>query len=73
MLRNTGAPVKAQILVLKNSPKLKLERLLRNTEIEKVVADGSNYPSYKKRWRKTCQKLNVGYHDTSVKGAFVLK
>ncbi len=71
--RNTGAPVKAQILVLKNSPKLNLERLLRNTEIEKVVADGSNYPSYKKRWRKTCQKLNVGYHDTSVKGAFVLK
>ena len=63
----------ADVLILKDSPKLNLERLVLKTGAKQVVVDGSNYPFYKKRWRKTCQKMDVDYHDTSVKGAYVLK
>jgi competence protein ComEC len=70
--KNTGDALKVQILILTNSPKLNLERLLRDSEVEQVVADGSNYPSYKERWRKTCQKWDVNYHDTTEKGAFIM-
>jgi competence protein ComEC len=63
----------SEILVLKNSPKVNLERLLQKTKSRLVVADGSNYPTFKKRWRKTCRALDVSFHDTAKEGAFVLQ
>lgn len=63
----------SEILVLKNSPKVNLERLLQKTKSRLVVVDGSNYPSFKKRWRKTCRAMDVLFYDTAKEGAFVLQ
>ncbi len=62
-----------EVLVLVNSPRINLERLLGRLMPEKVVADGSNYPSFAKRWRETCKLRGIAFHDTSVEGAFLYR
>jgi competence protein ComEC len=52
---------------------LNLERLLGMLDPEIVVADGSNYKSYVKHWKEICRQRKTPFHDTSKKGAFILK
>ncbi len=60
------------VLILINSPKLNLERLLRTYKPKEIVADASNYKSYKKLWKATCEKEKIPFHDTSEKGFYKL-
>jgi hypothetical protein len=39
---------------------------------KEVIADGSNYKSYTKRWEQSCKPHAIELHDTSTEGAFVL-
>ena len=57
-------------LVLTQSPKINLNRLLDSIRIKKVVVDGSNYKSYIARWKATCLKRKLPFHYTGEKGAF---
>lgn len=59
-----------EVLVLVNSPGINLERLLRRMKPGQVVADGSNYPSFVRRWRQVCEPLGISFHATSEQGAF---
>ncbi|PKP26904.1 MAG: competence protein [Bacteroidetes bacterium HGW-Bacteroidetes-2] len=61
------------LVILRNSPKIHLERLLDSLKPKKLVADGSNYTSYVSRWRETCKKRKLPFHYTGSEGAFVLK
>lgn len=60
-------------VLLRNSPKINLHRLLDSIKPKHVIADGSNYKSYLLRWEQTCIKHKTPYHLTSREGAFVLK
>lgn len=60
------------VLILINSPKLNLERLLQSYQPKEIVADASNYKSYKKLWEATCEKEKIPFHDTSEKGFYKL-
>ncbi|OBX24211.1 competence protein ComEC [Gelidibacter algens] len=60
-------------VVLRNSPKINLTRLLETIKPTLIIADGSNYKSYLERWEASCIKQNVPFHLTSREGAFVLK
>ncbi|SED95155.1 ComEC/Rec2 family competence protein [Polaribacter dokdonensis] len=64
---------KNQIILLKQSPKINLERLIKELSPKQIIADGSNYKSYVKRWKATSEKLNIPFYDTSINGAFILK
>ena len=64
---------KPNIVLLRLTPSINLERLLKETETKLVVADGSNYKSAISRWRETCFKNKIAFHYTGKKGAFVLK
>lgn len=64
--------IKPTIVVLRKSPKINLERLLKYINPKIVIADGSNYKSYVKDWEKTCLKNKTPFHNTMQKGAFVL-
>ncbi|GMN09951.1 ComEC/Rec2 family competence protein [Croceitalea sp. MTPC9] len=57
-------------LVLTQSPKINLERLLDSVPTKKVIADGSNYKSYIARWKATCIKRKLPFHYTGEKGAY---
>ena len=64
--------VKPTIIILRQSPKINLERLLENLKPKIIIADGTNYKSYLKDWEETCLKNKTPFHNTLQKGAFVL-
>jgi competence protein ComEC len=64
---------KPNYILLRNSPKINLERLIDSLQPELVIADGSNYKSYLARWKATCIKRKRPFHQTNEKGAFIIK
>lgn len=62
-----------EVVLLSQSPKVNLERLIETLEPKQIVADGSNYKSYVERWEATCQKTKTPFHFTGEKGAYVLE
>lgn len=70
---NYNYSISPNILLLQNSPKINLERLLLTLKPNIVIADGSNYNSYKATWNKVCKKEKTPFFDTSKKGAFIIK
>ncbi len=64
---------KPDYILLRNSPKLNLKRVIDSLQPELIIADGSNYKSYVKRWEATCLKEKLPFHQTYKKGAFIIK
>ena len=62
-----------QTILLRNSPKVNLNRLIDSIKPILIIADGSNYTSYVKRWRNTCSIKKLPFHHTGEKGAFLIK
>lgn len=60
-------------IVLTQSPKINLARLIDSLHPRLLIADGSNYHSDIKRWAETCATKKLPFHYTSEQGAFVLK
>lgn len=60
------------ILILSNSPKINLNRLLSRIKPRLVIADGSNFVSYVKSWEASCKQTKTPFHHTGQKGAFIL-
>ena len=63
---------KPNIVLLRNSPKINLKRLIDSLHPELIISDGSNYKTYQKRWSLTCETKKIPFHQTNKKGAFVL-
>ena len=57
-------------VLLTQSPKLHLGRLIDTIRPRYIIADGSNYKSYIARWKKTCEKRKLPFHYTGEKGAY---
>ncbi len=64
---------KPEIVVLIQSPKINLNRLISTIKPEQIVADGSNYKSYIKLWKATCEQEKIPFHATAEKGFYRLK
>ncbi|AQS95254.1 competence protein [Polaribacter sp. BM10] len=60
------------IVILQDSPKINLERMLSILKPSLVIADGSNYKKDVLFWEKVSLKLKVPFHYTGQKGAFIL-
>lgn len=60
-------------LVLVNSPKVNLQRLLGKIKPRMIIADGSNYSSFKSDWKRTAKRHGILFHDTALNGAFSLE
>lgn len=61
------------IIILSNSPKIHLDRVIDSLHPKQIVADASNYKSYIDQWEISCKKQNISFHRTDKKGAFILK
>ncbi|MEP5339964.1 MAG: ComEC/Rec2 family competence protein [Algibacter sp.] len=59
-------------ILLRQSPKINLNRLLDSIKPKVIIADGSNYKSYIKRWESICKKRKLPFHQTGKKGAFII-
>jgi len=64
--------LKPNYILLTQSPKINMVRLIDSLKPKQIVADGSNYKSYVARWKATCKKQKIPFHYTGEKGAFML-
>ncbi len=64
---------KIHTILLNNSPKVNLNRLIDSLKPEQIVADGSNYFTYVKRWEKTCKLKKLPFCHTAKQGAFSIE
>ncbi|HSP39871.1 MAG TPA: ComEC/Rec2 family competence protein [Gillisia sp.] len=60
------------IILVTNSPQINMERLLGVHSPKVIIADGSNYPSFIKQWRKTAEENGIRFHATGTDGAFIM-
>tara|TARA_B110000116_G_scaffold101527_1_gene88284 strand:+ start:39 stop:587 length:549 start_codon:yes stop_codon:yes gene_type:complete len=63
---------KPQWVLLRQSPKINLSRLIDSLNPELIIWDGSNYKTDQERWKFTCITKKIPFHQTSEKGAFIV-
>ncbi|WP_412559986.1 ComEC/Rec2 family competence protein [Winogradskyella sp. MIT101101] len=68
-----GISFKTDYILLRNSPKINLERMIDSLKPKQIIADASNYKSYVRRWKATCAQRKIPFHYTNEKGAFILE
>lgn len=57
-------------LLLSGSPHVHLGRVLQDLKPAVVIADGSNYSSDLKRWKRSCSEKGIPFHTTAQWGAY---
>lgn len=65
-----NADLSADVVLLVGSPKINLERFLKDHKPEIIIADASNYKSYVQLWKQTCQKYKIRFHSTYENGFY---
>ncbi|MFZ0599284.1 MAG: ComEC family competence protein, partial [Flavobacterium sp.] len=64
--------VQPDILILTQSPKVNLDRILEDLHPQIIIADASNSYAVLKIWKISCLKKNIPFHATSEKGYYKL-
>jgi competence protein ComEC len=64
---------KINMVLLSESPRINMNRLIDSLNPEQIIADGSNFPSYVRRWKESCESKKLPFHYTGEQGAFVIK
>jgi len=64
--------LKPHYILLSNSPRVNLNRLIDSIKPKQIIADASNYKSYLIRWKQTCIQKKIPFHSTYEKGAYIL-
>ena len=67
---NTISP--GAIIILQQSTRVNLERLINDLNPSMIIADGSNYPPVVEPWKQTCIKTKTPFVYTREKGALLL-
>lgn len=60
-------------IVLTNSPKINLNRIIDSLNPQQIIADGSNYFNYVEEWEKTCKLKKLPFYHTAKQGAFSIE
>lgn len=64
--------LKPDVIVLIQSPKINLRRLIKEVKPKVIIADNSN-PFYKmEKWKETCEQEKIPFHTTVEKGFYRL-
>ena len=64
--------LKPDMILLRNSPRINLSRLINQLQPRLIISDGSNYRSFQERWMNTCKSKKIPFYQTGKKGAFIL-
>ncbi|WP_411766519.1 ComEC/Rec2 family competence protein [Winogradskyella sp. A3E31] len=60
------------VVLLRESPKVNLNRLIDHIQPKLIIADASNYKTYVARWKATCLNKKIPFHYTNEKGFYKL-
>ncbi|AJR02298.1 competence protein [Siansivirga zeaxanthinifaciens CC-SAMT-1] len=63
---------KPDYILLRQSPKINLNRLIDSINPKVIIADGSNYKSYLDYWETVCKKRKLPFHQTGKMGAYII-
>ncbi|MFN0727963.1 ComEC/Rec2 family competence protein [Polaribacter gochangensis] len=61
------------IILLIQSPKINLERLIENIQPKQIIADASNYKSQIVNWKFICDQKGIPFYYIAEKGAIIFK
>lgn len=64
--------IRPDIVILIQSPKINMERMLQELEPKTIIADGTNSYTIQKSWKSSCRKKNIPFHATREKGYYKL-
>ncbi|SNR47103.1 competence protein ComEC [Lutibacter agarilyticus] len=62
--------IQPTMVVLRQSPKVNLNRLILFLKPNIIIADGSNYKSYVEQWKQTCVQTKTPFYSTMQNGAY---
>ena len=62
---------KPEFIIMRQSPKINFERMIKSLQPHIVIVDGSNYKSYIQNLEKTCEDYDIIFYNTSKEGAFI--
>ena len=65
--------INPDIIILRQSPKINLERLIQVNHPKLIVADASNYKTTIQLWKSICLKKKIPFHATAEKGFYKVK
>lgn len=65
--------INPDIIILSQSPKINLERLIQVNQPKLIVADASNYKTTIQLWKSICIKKKIPFHATTEKGFYKVK
>ncbi len=65
--------VRPDILIIRQSPKINLNRVFQTCRPRLVIVDASNFKSYSSLWQATCIKEKIPFHNTYEKGFYKLE
>ena len=61
------------VVLLTQSPKINLERLINEIKPLQIIADASNYKNRVINWKFICDKNDIPFHYTDEKGAIIFR
>lgn len=64
------ANLKPDVLLLTQSPKINLDKVIADLKPKQIVADAGNYKYMVNRWKATCRKRKIPFHATAEKGFY---
>jgi competence protein ComEC len=64
--------INPDIIILRQSPKINLERLIEINRPKLIVADASNFKTTILLWKSICIKKKIPFHATAEKGYYSL-
>lgn len=65
--------VRPDIVLLTQSTKVNLDRLIRDLKPPIIVADGSNFRSRIAKWEQSCLKMKIPFHAIGEKGSYTIE
>lgn len=65
--------IKPDIILLRKSPKINIERMIKQLHPKLIISDASNYKSYTNYYQQKAAKLKTPFYNTYKNGAFILK
>ncbi|EIA09640.1 ComEC/Rec2 family competence protein [Flavobacterium frigoris] len=64
--------IKPDIILITQSPRINIDRMLHLLKPRIVVADASNFKTLQKHWKSSCEKQKIPFHAVAEKGYFKL-
>jgi competence protein ComEC len=71
-LGNYPKDIKPDIILITQSPRINMNRMLHLLKPRMVVADASNYKFLQEHWKTSCEKHKIPFHAVGEKGFFKL-